>query len=262
MGHLSDAATEAHCSARVWSAACEMLEFFRCTVAYRRSLWALEIGAGTGWLGLALARRLPWQLRLSDMELALPRLHANADINAQARLGSVEVVLGDWADPDGMMDDDLDLVFGSDLVYNSATVALLPNVFKVALTSGAEVLYAHTLHRWGGSGYDAPLFAACSSAGLQMRPIWMASAGAIDIGHKALQQHLCADRYKVHPEQRPVVFQISFGEPCAAGEALLTLSCRVQKQFWDRIEESHPDEVDEIWASGKLTDLFEQVDDA
>merc|ERR1719321_260795 len=96
---------------RVWEAARALLDYLDQGPA--RTGRVLELGSGTGWLGLHLAQRWPGaEVVLSDRADVLPQLEANVARNASR----AAVQRGDYA----LDFDDVapwDLVVGSDLVY-------------------------------------------------------------------------------------------------------------------------------------------------
>jgi len=259
---LADFSREAHCSAQVWDAAREMLEYFHWSHGEQRSqhppFRALEIGAGTGWLGLALARGmgLAWQLTVSDMALAVPRLRQNVEANDCC--ASVQVREGDWGAPEGVLRDGFDLVFGSDLVYNDATLRLLPGMFRASLEAGAHVLYAHSLHRWSSSGVDRIFLEECSAAGLSLCPVWLQDLGPLaDSPDESVSRYVDEASHSEPPQKRVVVFRVEDGDPDALGTALLTLSGRVSRALQIKWEEENPQEAADAQIQSLFFSLFD-----
>ena len=109
----------------------------------------VELGAGTGWLGLLLAHNLPGieRMLLTEMEEGhcLEHLDAAVELNRQANLAGVERVStaafdwkaavasemqenGERCYSPSVLEERWDFVIGSDLVYGEETAALLPQV--------------------------------------------------------------------------------------------------------------------------------------
>lgn len=151
-------------------------------------LRVLELGSGTGWMGLTLAANLPGSgaLVLTERQEALPILASRCESfvaaggNAQLRTEML-----DWRafQIAGRDSEDLqpslpaggafDFVLGSDLVWNSETSASLPWVVKALLEDGARqhvdtrMLYGH----WHRSSKPVRMLReACDAAGLHMYP--------------------------------------------------------------------------------------------
>ena len=86
--------------ARKWHALKEGLR--ACCLARRESLQILELGAGTGLVGMAAAAVLGANVLLTDLPDIVPNLERNARSNAQvvsAGGGSVDVGILDWSNP-------------------------------------------------------------------------------------------------------------------------------------------------------------------
>ncbi|KAK3250601.1 hypothetical protein CYMTET_40025 [Cymbomonas tetramitiformis] len=178
---------DSHCSNRVWHAAYALADFVlrdreHHVKLYKDGARVLEIGAGTGWLGMSLLRQIPsiGLMLLTEMENfdCLDRLSARAEeFRKEQGVASttLQVAALDWADvcntaghtrqlPKRLCDvlqGDWDVILGSDLVYNDETVTLLPQILRLLLEYNpeADVLYAHTLHRWGVQGSAAAVTA-------------------------------------------------------------------------------------------------------
>lgn len=88
-----------------------------------RRLRLLELGSGTGLVGIAAAALLGASVTVTDLPRVLPNLRFNADANAAAvaaRGGEVRVAALSWGDAAEMegVGGDFDVVVGSDLVYH------------------------------------------------------------------------------------------------------------------------------------------------
>lgn len=115
---------------QVWEAAyvlAEYLEKIQNEIGLNRPCRILELGAGTGWLGLVLAKNLPnAQVTLTDRDECgqLDWLRHNASLND---LDNVTVAELEWTEM-GDFPREWDFVVGSDLVYNETVARLLPPV--------------------------------------------------------------------------------------------------------------------------------------
>jgi len=139
----------------------------------RRPLRVLELGAGCGWLGMALARNLPQDIcRMCMTEQvvggALDWLQHNVRINQEIGLSlhSVDTSPCDWNDYISLLEHKAedssitpavdtslasvswDLIIGSDLVYNRAGTMMLPKVMRALSNKGTLIYYAHTRKRY------------------------------------------------------------------------------------------------------------------
>lgn len=184
----------------VWDAARRLLEYIMSEHALAGCSSLLELGAGTGWLGMSLALALPGLTRvaLTEMELgnACAWLGHNVERNRHRLAGAgadqlvcVEVSPFDWACaahglPPGL-DRRWDAVIGSDLIYNAAGAAMLPMVLRAAVTAGGaaggaagqlppRILYAHTRYRF--EHLDRDFFSQCTTLGLALRRVWPSEA--------------------------------------------------------------------------------------
>ena len=128
--------TSSHCSRLVWNAAVCLLRFLEqewtldsppCGITN-----VLELGSGTGWLGMTLARNVPSaRIVLTEPDLfgCLDNLKRNVETNLDAGVveaARVSCTPFDWSDTTAaVLLERWDLVLGSDLIYNRETVRLL-----------------------------------------------------------------------------------------------------------------------------------------
>jgi hypothetical protein len=191
----------------VWDAARRLYDFIIAEQALAGCSSLLELGAGTGWLGMSLALEMHGQLSrvvLTEMETGNARgwLRHNVNLNRQRLasasdgestqtpdvLAAVEVAPLDWsclADGAAGLPPGLagrwDAIIGSDLIYSEAGAALLPRVLRSLMdnfdkfheSDGASpplqqrVLYAHTRYRF--EHLDRDFLAECAVLGLVLR---------------------------------------------------------------------------------------------
>jgi len=154
----------------------------------------LELGSGTGWLGMALASNARAQLRrvhVTEMEHgnALRWLYHNVHRNRAAGClhgapltagpcdwgwwaagGSCEDPCGDSGARAELESEEWDLIVGSDLVYNEAGIRMLPRAFAALMRPRTIVLYAHTLNRF--EHYDGLFFEELPRVGLMYERVW------------------------------------------------------------------------------------------
>lgn len=122
----------------------------------------LELGSGTGWLGITLALNAPNALLvLTEQEEGggIDHLRHNVNLNT-AKVGDrVTVLPCDWRDysrtidppvgrlaPDGQP---WDYIIGSDLIYVESGAIDFPRVLAATATQGhTTILYCHTKHRF------------------------------------------------------------------------------------------------------------------
>jgi hypothetical protein len=198
-------ATKQTTGGHVWDAARELLRFFQCPAGAGMldgQLRVLELGAGTGWLGMQLASRFEiGEMVMTEMcdGAALEWLQHNLNLNSTA--SNVRAAALDWAwCADGATDivaaasvaereacteilgSNWDLVVGSDLVYNEIGAAMLPRVMAALASRGllggavgatptaTRVLYAHTLNRY--EFLDREFFKQCALNGLRCVELW------------------------------------------------------------------------------------------
>ncbi|CAE7480294.1 Prpf6 [Symbiodinium sp. CCMP2456] len=130
-------------------------------------VYTLELGSGTGWLGMSLARNLVAMPARSMTVLterrgdAMTFLMNNIEFNIAEGLPleDLRADILDWSDWEGSVDPpesmvtesakDFDLLLGSDLAYNSCVAAMLVDVLRWFLSQKPQllVLLAHRLRR-------------------------------------------------------------------------------------------------------------------
>ena len=176
----------------VWDAAIHLLQFFEARpelLGGRPSV--LELGAGTGFLGMTLSTRFDLhQMVLTEMVQggALEWLDHNVARNREAGLplADVRTAALDWswigeessAGEDGqralaeLLSTEWDVVIGSDLVYNEVGVEMLPRVVGALARGRTRIFYAHTLNRF--EFFDRDFFEALAAAGVACTEVWPA----------------------------------------------------------------------------------------
>lgn len=153
----------------------------------RPGLRLLELGAGTGWLGLTLARNLPQAaaIVLSERAEALGELATSCrEFAARTEAPALHTALLDWRaflplsgaeeqPPPHPAFHHFDVVLGADLAWNHETGSSLPWVFRAILEDCSRqgrrthVLYGHWLR--SPSALEQFL-AACDVAGVVAVP--------------------------------------------------------------------------------------------
>ncbi|XP_057786011.1 uncharacterized protein LOC131003518 [Salvia miltiorrhiza] len=124
--------------------------------AEQRRLRVLELGSGTGLVGIAAAALLGANVTVTDLPHVLPNLQFNVDANAgvvAARGGQVQVAALSWGDVEQMegVGGDFDVVLGSDLVYHDHLYEPLLQTLRVLLlgeTQKQVVFVMAHLKRW------------------------------------------------------------------------------------------------------------------
>ncbi|KAL2247062.1 UNVERIFIED_CONTAM: EEF1A lysine methyltransferase 3 [Sesamum indicum] len=121
-----------------------------------RRLRLLELGSGTGLVGIAAAALLGARVTLTDLPHVLPNLQFNVDSNAgilELHWGAVEVAALPWGDIQQMEAvgrDEYDVILGSDVVYHDHLYEPLLETLKFFLLGSEKksvFLMAH-LKRW------------------------------------------------------------------------------------------------------------------
>ncbi|KAF3796869.1 N-lysine methyltransferase protein [Nymphaea thermarum] len=118
-----------------------------------RPIRALELGSGTGLVGIAAAALLGAQVVLTDLPHVLPNLLFNAEANrevvrASGRGGSVSVDCLRWGNAEDCLKHcGLDLILASDVVYHSHLFDPLLQTLRLLLVEETVLVMAH-LRRW------------------------------------------------------------------------------------------------------------------
>lgn len=107
----------------------------------RGQLRVLELGSGTGLVGIAAAAALGADVTVTDLPLVLPNLHFNADANAAilgATKGAVRVAALRWGEVEDveLIGNDFDLVLASDVVYYDHLFDPLLQTLKLLFDGG------------------------------------------------------------------------------------------------------------------------------
>ncbi|KAG8470977.1 hypothetical protein KFE25_009398 [Diacronema lutheri] len=225
----------------IWPAARALLAFLlgagRSIVPARAR--CLELGSGTGWLGMVLAAggAAPevCEVVLSEYGGGLAWLRLNVGHNYESFKCPVGVVECDWDWFAPRPGDDApvargsvaaqivergpwDLVFGSDLVYNDAGVHGLPCCLAALARGGCPcILYAHTLHRFDNC--DVEFFLSLHRNGMVYRELATSEAHCDDApsgtaAPRAARPPSPPPFSELFPEQRPAIFRIATME-CA-----------------------------------------------
>lgn len=109
----------------------------------------LELGAGTGYVGIALARRLSSECRIyiTDLEDVAPLIQQNVDTQNQALSARVSVQPLHWGDMEHgkrILDEgELDLIIVSDCVYFPELFQLLTNTLLQVCTMKTQVVIGY-----------------------------------------------------------------------------------------------------------------------
>lgn len=224
----------------VWHAARHLLSYFHAHPhLLSRASTLIELGAGTGFLGMSLAVKFDvGQVVLTEMPQggALEWLAHNVERNRRVGhdLSTVRTAAFDWAwidhdakassasavcdaatqEFDRLCSTTWDFVLGSDLVYNESGVNMLPRVLATLAQESTKVLYAHTLNRF--EFLDRDFFEALASVGLQCRSVWPEDGEEVNFGSAAVDYAVAhamneQDGFsgELFPEQRVVVLEIS-----------------------------------------------------
>ncbi|KAA8531882.1 hypothetical protein F0562_006401 [Nyssa sinensis] len=120
-----------------------------------RRLRILELGSGTGLVGIAAAAALGADITVTDLPHVLSNLQFNVDANADVLAqqgGTVNVAPLSWGDADHMetIGREYDLILGSDVVYHDHLYDPLIQTLRFFLLGGEKkvvFVMAH-LRRW------------------------------------------------------------------------------------------------------------------
>ncbi|XP_078178086.1 uncharacterized protein LOC144572398 [Carex rostrata] len=114
----------------------------------------LELGSGTGLVGIAAAALLGAHVTLTDLPNVLPNLQFNAELNSSiisSRCGLISVQQLRWGDEQDVTNvastENFDLVVGSDVVYYEELIEPLLKTVEVFAKGETAFVMAH-LRRW------------------------------------------------------------------------------------------------------------------
>ena len=111
----------------------------------------LELGAGTGFLGLSLAKLFPVHVLITDqkLEAAQALLAANVERNQAIHRGRCTWAALDFFVPSTWSPGPFDLIIGADMVYTEdICIAFVATVAALLHNSSHRMLYAHTFRRF------------------------------------------------------------------------------------------------------------------
>jgi predicted nicotinamide N-methyase len=127
-------------------------------IGHRRPLNILELGSGTGLVGIAAAATLGANVTVTDLPHVIPNLQFNADANASVlnlNSGAVHVAPLRWGEADDveLIGRDFDLVLASDVVYHDHLYDPLLETLRLLLLDregdkGGKVFVMAHLRRW------------------------------------------------------------------------------------------------------------------
>jgi hypothetical protein len=180
LGPLTIACEPGAIAGQVWGAGCAFAQYLLTSegalrvlgrVLHGYGLDVVELGSGTGIVGLACAVAGAGSVLLTDLPEHCDRLKANIVLN---ELGScVEARPLPWGDLDAVYEavpNACDIIIGADLCYNMDLFdALLATVHELAQIKSAKIFIA-TEQRW--DNVDAAWDAALLRSGLEVVDQW------------------------------------------------------------------------------------------
>ncbi|XP_072308659.1 EEF1A lysine methyltransferase 3-like [Eucyclogobius newberryi] len=135
-------------AARVWEAAIQLCHFLAERSLELKGKRVIELGAGTGLLGI-FAARLGAAVTLTDLPIALTPLQANVTANTPPGgwLSAPSVLPLCWGKDQLAFPSDWDLVLGADLVYLPETFPLLVQTLLGLCCRETLVLFCSKMRR-------------------------------------------------------------------------------------------------------------------
>ncbi|KAM4740238.1 EEF1A lysine methyltransferase 3-like [Anableps anableps] len=136
-------------AAPVWEAALHLCRYFEDQSVELRGRRVIELGAGTGVVGI-LAARQGAEVTLTDLPLALPQLQANVSANVPPDgwpSAPPTVLPLYWGEDHLTFPSDWDLVLCADIVYLPETYTLLVETLAHLCKNGAVVYLSSKMRR-------------------------------------------------------------------------------------------------------------------
>ncbi|XP_016531517.1 protein-lysine methyltransferase METTL21B isoform X2 [Poecilia formosa] len=136
-------------AAPVWEAALHLCRYFEDQSVELRGRRVIELGAGTGVVGI-LAARLGAEVTVTDLPLALPQLRANVSANVPPAgwpSAPPAVLPLCWGEDHLAFPSDWDLVLCADIVYLPETYPLLVETLAHLCKNGAVVYLSSKMRR-------------------------------------------------------------------------------------------------------------------
>ena len=167
-----------------------------------RGAHVLEIGAGVGAVGNALASIFGAHCYTTDLPHVLPLLQANADANSDGSAGTVEVRPLVWGQTAGeMFEQPWKLICAADVCYDAALIPPLGTTLRALLSAQPEasVLLALSDLHGGVSGTGRPNYFTLlhnELAGLKHEQI--ASLPGAELVERYGGDVLIADTHRTH----------------------------------------------------------------
>nr|XP_020448302.1 protein-lysine methyltransferase METTL21B [Monopterus albus] len=136
-------------AAPVWEAALYLCRYFEELCVELRGKRIIELGAGTGVVGI-LAARLGAVVTLTDLPLAIPQLQANVSANMPSSgwTSPPPTILPlSWGEDHMNFPSDWDLVLCADIIYLPQTYALLVETLTHLCKNGAVVYLSSKMRK-------------------------------------------------------------------------------------------------------------------
>ncbi|XP_023279481.1 EEF1A lysine methyltransferase 3 [Seriola lalandi dorsalis] len=140
-------------AAPVWEAALHLCRYFEEQSVELRGKRIIELGAGTGVVGI-LAARLGAAVTLTDLPLALPQLQANVSANMPSSgwpSPPPTVLPLSWGEDHKNFPTDWDLVLCADIIYLPETYPLLVETLTHLCKNGAVVYLSSKMRKEHGT---------------------------------------------------------------------------------------------------------------
>uniref|UniRef100_A0A3Q3VRA2 Uncharacterized protein n=1 Tax=Mola mola TaxID=94237 RepID=A0A3Q3VRA2_MOLML len=140
-------------AAPVWEAALHLCRYVGEQPVELRGKRAIELGAGTGVVGI-LAARLGAHVTLTDLPLALPQLQANVSANKPSSgwPSTLPIVLPlSWGEDHSNFSSEWDLALGADIIYLPETYPLLVETLAHLCKNSAVVYLSSKMRKEHGT---------------------------------------------------------------------------------------------------------------